>query len=82
MTKHPLTDDIVWSMWSESDRSQLAEEKLARAAADWQLEQVIEWIKECPDCYDLDFHSESRRMIADLKQAMRPQQQHQQLENN
>ena len=36
------------------------------------LEQVIEWIKECPDCYDLDFGSECRRMIADLKQAMRP----------
>ena len=73
MTDHPLTDDIIWSMWSESDRSQLAEEKLARSAADWQLEQVIEWIEECSN-YDLDFHSECHRMIADLKKAMRPQE--------
>ena len=45
-----------------------------RAAADWQLEQVIEWIKECPS-YDLDFYSECRRMIADLKKTMRPQKE-------
>jgi len=37
------------------------------------LEQVIEWIEECSN-YDLDFHSECRRMIADLKKALRPQE--------
>jgi phosphoserine phosphatase len=79
MTKHPLTDemclelsaftlDIMAEDWAEWHREDM------RAAADWQLGQVIEWIKECPN-YDLDFHSECRRMIADLKQAMRPQQQ-------
>ena len=41
---------------------------------DDQLGQVIEWIKECPS-YDLDFYSECRRMIADLKKAMRPQEE-------
>ena len=42
MTDHPLTDDIIWSMWSEGDRSALAEEKLARAAAAWQLKECVE----------------------------------------
>jgi hypothetical protein len=51
-----------------------------RAVADWQLEQVLEWI----DCigrfegYNLDFHSECDRLIRDIQKAMRPQQQ----ENN
>ena len=48
------------------------------AAADWQLEQVIEWIKGRPNYDPLYLHSECQRMIADLKKAMRPQQQ----ENN
>lgn len=43
-----------------------------RGRAD-MLEQVLEWIEECPN-YDLDFHSDHRRMIADLKEAMRPQE--------
>jgi hypothetical protein len=78
--QHPLTDEICDQIQDSVHPCDPAD---MRAAADWQLEQVIEWIKECPN-YDLDFHSECRRMIADLKQAMRPQQQqqHQQLENN
>jgi hypothetical protein len=87
MTEHTLTDEMceviaTEKQWADNIGVVLFRHSDMRAAADWQLEQVIEWIKECPDCYDLDFHSESRRMIADLKQAMRPQQQHQQLENN
>lgn len=83
MTKHPLTDEMCEAIphviqWSGDIGDVVFRHDDMRAAADWQLEQVIEWIKECPDCYDLDFHSESQRMIADLKQAMRPQQQ----ENN
>ena len=70
--QHPLTDKIceglvTFPLESEHDYIEM------RAAADWQLEQVIEWIKECPN-YDLDFHSECRRMIADLKKALRPQE--------
>jgi hypothetical protein len=78
--QHPLTDEICDQIQDSVHPCDPAD---MRAAADWQLEQVIEWIKECPN-YDLDFLSECRRMIADLKQAMRPQQQqqHQQLENN
>jgi hypothetical protein len=39
-----------------------------RAACDWQLEQAIEWIKEYP------MKAGRARMIADFKQAMRPQE--------
>jgi len=75
MTNHPLHDEILWTLYANipGDLSQKFEHRLARSAADWQLDQVIEWIKECPN-YDLDFHSECRRMIEDLKKAMRPQE--------
>jgi hypothetical protein len=78
MTKHPLTDDIIWSMWSESDRSQLAEEKLARAAADWQLEQVMKWLdKNLTNYTDNDYLGDCLpfyMLESDLKKAMRPQE--------
>jgi hypothetical protein len=73
MTEHPLTDDICYQM-SINNMKTYGD---LRDAADWQLEQVIEWIEECSN-YDVCFHSECQRMIADHKQAMRPQQQ----ENN
>jgi len=42
-----------------------------RAAADWQLEQVIEWLKD-----ELDYRSDiDPNLLSDLKKAMRPQQQ-------
>jgi hypothetical protein len=72
MTKHPLTDEIILSIADEAYHLPGYQDDM-RAAADWQLEQVIEWIEECSN-YDLDFHSECHRMIADLKQAMRPQE--------
>ena len=70
---HPLTDDIIWSMSSEGDRSALAEEKLARRAADWQLEQVIEQWEEVVDSTMTDIQV-IREFDKRLK-AMRPQQQ-------
>jgi hypothetical protein len=77
--QHPLTDEIMERIainahWSGDTGDVVFRWDDMRAAADWQLEQVIEWIKECPN-YDLDFHSECQRIIADLKRAMRPQQQ-------
>jgi hypothetical protein len=77
--QHPLTDEICKSIaasypYNGADIDHCEHIEDMRAAADWQLEQVIEWIKECPN-YDLDFHSECRRMIADIKKAMRSQQQ-------
>ena len=77
MTEHPLTDEMCETLsrqtWLDPDVDVEGTAHDMRAAADWQLEQVIEWIKGCPN-YDLDFHSECRRMIADLKRAMRPQE--------
>ncbi len=75
---HPLTDEMceviaTGNQWSGDIGDVVFRHGDMRAAADWQLEQVIEWIEECSN-YDLDFHSECRRMIADLKQAMRPQE--------
>ena len=67
MIDHPLTDDIIWSLWSEGDRSQLAEEKLARAAADWQLKQVTEFIAAHPML--------GEDVALYFFKAMRPQQQ-------
>ena len=43
-----------------------------RGGAD-MLEQVIEWIKECPN-YDLETYAGLDRMIQDLKATMRPQE--------
>jgi len=68
--QHPMTDEICDQI---QDSIHPCDSANMRAAADWQLEQVIEWIEECSN-YDLDFHSECRRMIADLKKALRPQE--------
>ena len=68
--QHPLTDEICDQIQDSVHPCDPAD---MRAAADWQLEQVIEWIEECSN-YDLDFHSECQRMIADLKKALRPQE--------
>jgi len=52
---------------------------LARAAADWQLEQVLEWLKEhageyaYEDYYGPCFNDNG--LLDDLRKAMRPQQQ-------
>jgi len=49
---------------------------LARAAADWQLKQVIEWLKTNTEDYlSEDYYSTyflTEAFIEDLKQAMRP----------
>jgi len=61
---HPLTDEIIHReflpkfCYREDDM---------RAAADWQLEQVIDWIEEYLTAGDVISES--------LKEAMRPQQQ-------
>ena len=53
-------------------------ERALRAAADWQLEQVINWIRCSPwvgsDCPIYDFEDEQDRLqlIADIKKSMRP----------
>ena len=88
MTKqHPLTDKICsqiigdWVIHTYDG-------DIMRAAADWQLEQVIEWFSKTRTGYlvqDLEIRSNLQPdddddvlFITDLKEAMRPQQQ----ENN
>ena len=84
MTKqHPLTDDIICTQgWGTAvDFGIYYDEDSLRAATDWQLEQVIDWLKdnvshslllEAADKVvlrlDLDWITD------DLKQAMRPQE--------
>ena len=64
--QHPLTDEII----EEIARFDPDEDDM-RAAADWQLKQVLEWLKNCRD-YDL-FHIKDRALMRrDLKKAMRP----------
>ena len=70
MTNHPLTDEICRHLADTEDRPFTAiEMDNMRAAADWQLEQVIEWLR--------DTHEEHIGLLAvikDLREAMRPQE--------
>ena len=76
---HPLTDEICKSIAvcypynNRIDIEDCGHLTDMRAAADWQLEQVIEWIKQ-GHLYDLEYHTHCLDMIADLKAAMRPQE--------
>ena len=85
--KHPLTDEVIEEIAHSGYIDDYGCYNYAaddlRAAADWQLEQVFEWIKDrmyeyvyedyCGPCCD------ENRLLDDLKKAMRPQQQQ---ENN
>jgi len=70
MTDHPLTDEICRHLADTEDRPFTSiEMDNMRAAADWQLEQVIEWLR--------DTHEEHIGLLAvikDLREAMRPQE--------
>ena len=70
---HPLTDELCFQMSINNPTRHGA----IRDAADWQLEQVIEWIKECPNregFYHTHYEQDCESMIRDLKTAMRPQE--------
>ena len=81
---HPLTDEMCYQMSLENWGMGLSNDNM-RAAADWQLEQVIDWIREnlywveedgsirylSGECVTIDHH----QIIDDLKKAMRPQEE-------
>ena len=79
MTKqHPLTDEICLQIIDDGNQSN---EDDMRDAADWQLEQVINWINNnlATGCYlsptgysghEIDVDD----LLNDLTKAMRPQQ--------
>ena len=77
---HPLTDDLCYTVCEDWPPEDDVEKDNMRSAADWQLEQVVEWIRSHPwagsDCpfYDFEAEEERSRLIDDLKKAMRPQE--------
>ena len=88
MTNHPLTHGVVdkiahSSHWSDDVGDVVFMYYDMRSAADWQLEQVIEWLRSTPSreyvhYWDGDAEMDKDELITDLKKSMRPQQ----LENN
>jgi hypothetical protein len=74
---HPLTDELLQQIGCANPRARVFDTQAMRAAADWQLEQVIEWLK-FGDQTDQNLSWERKRIggfmeiaIA-LEQAMRP----------
>ena len=79
---HPLTDEIMDKISVDGPGySNPYDEDDMRAAADWQLEQVIEWI-EASLMEDYRYtrprssaaYVDKEAFLEDLKKAMRPQQ--------
>ena len=78
---HPLTDKLLTQFGIPDDQCVEGErvffEEDMRAAADWQLEQVMEWLKEHLDesyvwAEVMAPGIDAESVIVDLKQAMRP----------
>ena len=75
---HPLTDEFchqIAELWPPEDA---AEYDNMRAAADWQLEQVMKWLDEhLTTCINSAYWGEWQHINAlesHLKEAMRPQE--------
>ena len=72
--QHRLTDDIIRydkKLGCHDLGTWIYTEDDLRTAADWQLEKVLDWLKNCRD-YDL-FHIKDRALMRrDLRKAMRP----------
>ena len=76
---HPLTDEIIRKNFTpDYDYFEGLEGEIClgfsdddlRSAADWQLEQVVEWLKD-----ELYYRSDiDPNLLSDLKKAMRPQE--------
>ena len=68
MTDHPLTNDTIENIY----HSACGADGMLRAAADWQLEQVIEWLYAAIfDQPEVDIVS----LPEELRKAMRPTQE-------
>jgi hypothetical protein len=88
MTEHPLTDEICEEISLRGISITMPiERNNMRAATDWQLEQVIEWMKanlmnhDSHESYDYlydDFSNayiKEDELLKDLREAMRPTQE-------
>ena len=69
MADHPLTDEIIYEIQMKNGAPCYEGYDDMRAAADWQLKQVIQFMKEHEELFG------GSGMIFFLKDAMRPQQQ-------
>jgi hypothetical protein len=83
MTEHPLTDDIiryVKKLGCPDLGTWIYTENDLRAAADWELEWVIKWLRKNLDERYIDDGDilapgiDVESVVIDLKQAMRPTQ--------
>lgn len=75
---HPLTNNVCDQITDEL--SIFSVEDCMRYAADWQLEQVIDWLRSMNEheylyTYIVDPQLDKDELIADLKKAMRPTQE-------
>ncbi|MCP4777713.1 MAG: hypothetical protein GY880_26125 [Planctomycetaceae bacterium] len=86
--QHPLTDEMIEEIAQFepdlTDPLRLNRTNDMRAAANWQLEQVIKWIKSelGHNCYlsplgYYDHEVDVEYVLEDLEEAMRPEQQQQ-----
>lgn len=73
---HSLTDEIILSIWLKAEdekRGGPTQYDLMRAAADWRLEQVIEWLEDYTKT--VEFLKHPQYVVTELKKAMRPQEE-------
>jgi hypothetical protein len=70
--------DVYGDVWGDVHGDETPKEKLP--AADWQLEQVIEWLRFIAQYgrYNLDFHNDTNSFLNDLRKVMRPTQENDQ----
>ena len=93
--QHPLTDEMCkkisrfgarsylsMTQFSLDERARMMELDVyydMRAAADWQLEQCIDWLENKLDCYTYTFDGAAEidydNLFKDFKKAMRPQRE-------
>jgi len=74
--QHPLTDETIESIHEDYSSLKIEFDEALRAAADWQLEQVLEWLKTNTEDYVLEDYYSTYFLIEafldDFKKAMRP----------
>jgi len=77
--QHPLTDDIIRydkKLGCQDFGTWIYTENDLRAATDWQLKQVLEWLKTNTEDYVLEDYYSTYFLIEafldDFKKAMRP----------
>ena len=80
---HPLTDEMMRKIHgNRPGYSNPFDEDDMRAAADWQLQQVIEWLNAAIAISDQSiWPHQIDALPRRLQKAMRPQQQQQQEDN-